>query len=221
PGRPARQREFSALGPSSGQVFHRGVVSVGCALDAEAPQAHGVRTTIRDEHNAGVTYPGGPPHGPYSSPRGRQHPATKPVPTWGSDLRRMLIVAGFVAVLWTIFMLVSATGLLRTNNLDQVEPDGVWAGILAGLGPALWAYSLVSFKREDNGFRRTGLPGLVILGAPFAAAIQLASMLVWPLVVDKLMHGQTVIATYSSDPLAFGLAAAFVIAMYAWCLLCL
>ncbi len=133
----------------------------------------------------------------------------------------MLIVAGFVAVLWTIFMLVSATGLLRTNNLDQVEPDGVWAGILAGLGPALWAYSLVSFKREDNGFRRTGLPGLVILGAPFAAAIQLASMLVWPLVVDKLMHGQTVIATYSSDPLAFGLAAAFVIAMYAWCLLCL
>lgn len=41
-------------------------------------------------------------------------------------------------------------------------------------------------------------------------------MFLWSLVVDKLAHGNSVVAMYPSDVLVFSLVAVFILAMFAW-----
>lgn len=142
----------------------------------------------------------------------RRQRMSRPSPSWGADLRDLLIKAVAGAVLWTALMLLSGTGWMHTQDGTVIDADGVWAGLLAGFGPVVWAFSMLESRRADHGFRTRGLPGLMLLAVPAAAGIQVLSMLAWPLVVD----GSSVIARYSADPVAFAHGAALVVAVFAW-----
>lgn len=122
------------------------------------------------------------------------------------------------SVLVTVLMLLAGTGMLRTRPGGNIfiDPDGVWAGILVVGAPLIWAYGSVKFGRDDNGFRSRGLPSLMLVVTVLAAILQILLMLLWPLVVDKNADGNTVLAQYHSEPFAFGLAAMFTLALYAW-----
>lgn len=158
---------------------------------------------------------GGPPPPPPPVAAKHKH---APIPSWGIDLRQKFIGAAVCAVLTTGLMLLAGTGMLRTRPGGDIfiDPDGVWAGILVVGAPLMWAYGVVKFGRNDNGFRSRGLPSLMLIVTVLAAVLQIVLMLLWPLVVDKNAHGHTVLAQYNAEPLAFGLTAVFVLALYSW-----
>ena len=161
-------------------------------------------------------WPGGPP--PPPPPIAARH-HNRPLGGWKKDLRDRLTGAVVASVLVTGLMLLSGTGLLRTragSTGSVVDPDGLWAGLLVVAASLIWAFGQVKFSRADKGFRRDGLPSLMLVSTGMAAILQILLMLTWPLVADDSLAEHAVLAQYHTEPLAFGLVAVFVIAIYAW-----
>lgn len=122
----------------------------------------------------------------------------------------MLFKSVLAAVFWTGVIFFSATGLLRSNNGDVVEPTALWAGIVAGIGAGMWGFLQTEFKRSDKGLRTDGLPSLLLLVVPLSAAIHLAAMALWPFVIDG---SWTVVTELHSDPTAILQTALFLLGM--------
>lgn len=126
----------------------------------------------------------------------------------------MLVKSTAGAVFWTIWVMLSATGLMRQNNGDVVEATPLWAGILAGVGAAMWGFLQLDLKRADKGLRTDRLPSLLLLAVPLSAAIQLAAMALWPFVIDGSFG--SVITELHSDPTAVIQTALFLLGMMSW-----
>ncbi|MGP9652115.1 hypothetical protein ACT3TP_16730 [Glutamicibacter sp. AOP38-B1-38] len=137
--------------------------------------------------------------------------------TWTSALRTMLYKAIFVAVLGTVLVLLSATGMLTTtSSINEVQRDGAWSGSTVVICAMLWTILVVDFKRSDSGLPAKGLPQLLLLSTLVAIALVLVFMISWPIAVDQNIYGGTVAAWYLFDPLAFGLSALCAIASFFW-----
>lgn len=162
-------------------------------------------------------WPGGPP-----PPRKFRDAAVrqKTTPSWGGDLKRLTYRALFSTSLTTLLMLLSGTGLLRTQNRTTVDPDATWAAILVVMAACLWVCTCMDHHRADHGFRQQGLGSLLLVGVLMAIIIQLGAMLLWPFVIDKTTSGTTVMAQYGSDPTSTMLVATFTMALFAWCAVC-
>ncbi|MGO2052758.1 hypothetical protein CIK76_17565 [Glutamicibacter sp. BW80] len=135
---------------------------------------------------------------------------------WIPVLRTMFYKAIFVAVMGTILVLLSATGLLTTNHINEVQRDGAWSGIAVAMCALLFTFLGVDSKRPDSGLPAKGLPQLLMLSTLAAVLLMLIFMISWPIAVDQNIYGTTVAAWYISEPLAFGLSALFVIASFFW-----
>lgn len=139
------------------------------------------------------------------------------------DLRRATLCALGVVVGCTLLLLLASTGLLQTrpgNSGVVIAADGVWAGILAGIGSLMWPYMQISSSRPDTGYRHRGLPGLVVLGVLVGTVVNLAVMSLWPLIVGDRAAPDAVIATLVTNPLSLALVAFFLCAMQAWSVTC-
>ena len=144
---------------------------------------------------------------------------TQPLGGWGTDLRERFTGAVLVAVIINGLMLVASTGFLRNRPISDtgvVNADTLWAAMLLGSAPIIWGIQQVKLGRDDNGFRTRGLPSLLLVSTVLAAVFQVLLMLTWPLVADESVPRQGALAQYHNDPIAFGLVAVFVIALYAW-----
>ena len=152
-------------------------------------------------------------------PEKSEPPETEPVPTWSRDLRRVLGISLFGALFMSLFVWLASTGLMREKgSLDTLEADAVWAGICAGVLVFMFPFLFFETKRVDNGFRRHGLPPLVLLSVGGGGVIVTVVMMVWPLFLgDRALPG-TVAAELGGDPASVLLVLFFVIAGMAWCL---
>lgn len=159
-------------------------------------------------------WPGGPPAPPVADKNGLHQNRS-----WGADLRERFTGAVIISVLITGLILLASTGLFRNRPISSsgiVDADSLWAAMLLGSAPLIWAIEQVKFGRDDNGFRTRGLPSLMFVNTVLAAIIQMLFMLTWSLVVDESVPEHAALAQYHSDLLAFGLIAVFVIGLYAW-----
>lgn len=164
-----------------------------------------------ERHRTGPPPPPPPPAG--------NDKKNKPLGGWGSDLRERFTSAVIVAVIINGLMLVASTGFLRNRPISDtgvVEADSLWGAILLGCAPIFLSIEHVKFGRSDNGFRTRGLPSLLLVSTLLAAILQTLLMLTWPLVAHESVPRQGALAQYLTDPIAFGLIAVFVIALYAW-----
>ncbi|WP_404286012.1 hypothetical protein [Glutamicibacter arilaitensis] len=141
--------------------------------------------------------------------------STKP-PSWTSVLRTMFYKAIFVAVLGTVLVLLSATGMLTTNSTNEIQRDGAWSGSTVAICAMLWTILNIDFKRTDSGLPAKSLPQLLLLSTLVAIILMLVFMISWPIAVDQNISGTSVAAWYLSDPLAFGLSALFTVAAFFW-----
>ena len=165
-------------------------------------------------------WPGGPPPPPPDLSQKRRGRSSKETPSWGVDLKNIVIGAVAMSAFLTLLMLLSGTGMLRSNPRNYIEPSPVWAALLVAGGAVAWGFLLVSSKRNDNGFRPTGLPGLLLCAVVLVTVIQAILMLFWPLVVDEVAHSNATFIAYASDPEAFVLITVFLLALYAWTTTC-
>ena len=140
----------------------------------------------------------------------------KPVPTWIRDFLRVLGIALFGALFFTFLIWFASTGLMRQQNFEVVEADGVWAGICAGVMTILFPFLFMEHKRPDDGFRREGLIPLTFLGVVASAVIVTLVALVWPFFLGERAVPGTVAADLNSDPASFFLVLLFFIGGMAW-----
>src|SRR5699024_11213470 len=152
-------------------------------------------------------------------PENPEPPETEPVPTWSRDLRRVLGISLVGALFMSLFVWLASTGLmLEKGTRDTLEADAVWAGICTGVLVIMFPFLFFETKRVDNGFRRHGLPPLVLLGVIGGGVIVTVVMMVWPLFLgDRALPG-TVAAELGGDPASILLVLFFVTAGMAWCL---
>ncbi|WP_343955746.1 hypothetical protein [Yaniella flava] len=165
-------------------------------------------------------WPGGPPPPPPETTKKRRGVNSKETPSWGTDLKHTVIGAVAMSAFWTLLMLLSATGMMKTGSRHVIEPEPLWAAFLAAGGTVAWGFGLVSAKRNDNGFRPTGLPSFLLSAVVLATLIQAILVLLWPLVVDEIAFANTAFIAYASDPQAFVLISVFLLALYAWTTTC-
>lgn len=126
----------------------------------------------------------------------------------------MLTKTTVAAVLWTGVIFLSAIGLLRQDNGDVIEPTALWAGIVAGVGTAMWGFAQIEFQQADRGLRAEGLPGLLLVAVPLSALIQLASIMLWPFAVKEPIG--SLVTELHSEPMAVLQVGLFVLAVMAW-----
>lgn len=126
----------------------------------------------------------------------------------------MLLKSTVATVFWTGTIFLAATGLLRQDNGSVVEATAVWAGIVGGIGTAMWGFVQIEFQRADKGLRADGLPSLLLVAVPLSALIQLGGTMLWPFVVKEPVG--SLVTELHSDPTAVLQVALFVVAVMAW-----
>ena len=140
----------------------------------------------------------------------------EPVPTWIRDFLRVLGIALFGALFFTFLIWFASTGLMRQQNFEVVEADGVWAGICAGVLAFYFPFLFMEHKRPDSGFRREGLVLLILLSVVTSAVIDVLVALVWPFFLGERAVPGTVAAELNADPASFFLVLLFFIGGTAW-----
>ncbi len=142
--------------------------------------------------------------------------ASSSVRPWSTQFRSMLFKSIFVAVFMTIWVLLSGTGQMTTNQINKIDPDGSFAGTVAAACAMVFIVLVVDFRRSGSGLPAVGLTRLLMSSTLCAVAVLLLFMASWPISVKQELFGTPVTAEYLSNPKAFALAAAFVCASYFW-----
>lgn len=199
--------------------------------DAGVTVARGTIVVVSSSYGPSAGQPGPdnrPPYGrpdpsrtPPSVPPTKREGGDKGVPSWWVDLRAIVLVAFGLAAGATVILLFASTGLMHHENTGAViEADSVLAGVLAGFGVILWPLMKISGSRPDHGFRRHGLPGLMIAGVLAATAVDLVAMIFWPLIVGERASSFEVAGSVIDNPLSLGVLAAFLVTMHCWSVAC-
>ncbi|WP_344337119.1 hypothetical protein [Brevibacterium salitolerans] len=146
-----------------------------------------------------------------TKPRGQD-----PVPSWGRDLRRLLLLALVGALVATVLLGLARLGLLRDNSHEPVEGGPVWAGICAVFPALMFGFLVLDTDRPDLGFRSRGLASLMLLGTVAASLIHTALMMTWPLILGARAVPGTNAAELSSNFASILVVLVFVLAATAW-----
>ncbi|PMC74672.1 MULTISPECIES: hypothetical protein [unclassified Brachybacterium] len=150
-----------------------------------------------------------PPYDPERHERERQEAA---VPSWGQDLRRLMVNAVACVGLTTLLIVLAAAGWLVTDGGHEVDLDPVLAAILVALSPVMLAVGAVESERADLGMRRDGVAPLLLLSTFWAVLVQMLAMLLW----SWLMGGRGSLAMVLGDPVALLQTTVVVLAVYSW-----
>jgi len=125
----------------------------------------------------------------------------------------------FVAVLGTVLILMSATGIMTSGNYGGgplILRDGGFFGTVITLCGACFPLLVVEFRNHDHGFPARGVTRLVLLATYSAIAMMLLFMICWPFAVDQHRYGTPLAAEYLSNPRAFAIMALYVCVCYFW-----
>lgn len=164
-----------------------------------------------------MTHPSGPAG---TSPR-RPEDVDRGVPTWSSDLRRLVLCAAGLTIAATLLLLLAATGLMRHEvTKAPIAADGAWAGILAAGSGLAWAFLPISSSRPDHGFRRQGLPALLLVGVALATTLNVAAICTWHLAIGDRAASDAGVMSMTSNPIALATVTCFVLGMHAWSAVC-
>ncbi|SMY10585.1 hypothetical protein BJEO58_00155 [Brevibacterium jeotgali] len=137
------------------------------------------------------------------------------VPSFGRDLLRSVGLAVFAQVFFAVTILLVRWRVLRHNNMETVDDAHSWAQISVMVAALLWVFLQLKRSRPDHGFRRSGLVPFLQVAVVLVTLVQLIAILVWPVLIGPDLRSGTVLADVGSDPLAFLIAAGFVLLLNA------
>lgn len=121
----------------------------------------------------------------------------------------------FAQVFFGATILLVRWRVLRYDNMETVEDAHSWAQIIVMVVALLWVFLQMKRSRPDHGFRRSGLVPFLLVAVVLVTLVQLIAMLVWPVLIGPDLKQGTVLAEVWSDPLAFLIAAGFVLCLNA------
>lgn len=105
--------------------------------------------------------------------------------------------------------------VLRYDNMETIEDAHSWAQTVVMVIALMWAFLQMKRSRPDHGFRRSALVPFLQVAVVLVTLVQLIAMLVWPVLIGPDLRNGTVLAEVWSDPMAFLIAAGFVLCLTA------